>query len=132
VAGWFKEFDMPKGIREPYQELEGGKGFGGMGGGGGGGGGRTMAERIAERRAAESKALDTDFKRAMGTVAGTGLAAATADYVGDKMQENKKKEAVAREAAAELKRESQRGMKKGGVTRADGCITKGHTRGKMV
>ncbi len=24
------------------------------------------------------------------------------------------------------------GMKKGGVTRADGCITKGHTRGKMV
>ena len=23
-------------------------------------------------------------------------------------------------------------MKKGGVTRADGCITKGHTRGKMV
>jgi len=23
-------------------------------------------------------------------------------------------------------------MAKGGVTRADGCITKGHTRGKMV
>ena len=23
-------------------------------------------------------------------------------------------------------------MKKGGVTRADGCITKGHTRGKRV
>jgi hypothetical protein len=23
-------------------------------------------------------------------------------------------------------------MKKGGVTRADGCITKGHTKGKMV
>ena len=23
-------------------------------------------------------------------------------------------------------------MKKGGVTRADGCITKGHTRGRMV
>ena len=25
-----------------------------------------------------------------------------------------------------------RPMKKGGVTRADGCITKGHTKGKMV
>ena len=25
-----------------------------------------------------------------------------------------------------------RPMKNGGVTRADGCITKGHTRGKMV
>jgi hypothetical protein len=24
------------------------------------------------------------------------------------------------------------GMKKGGVTRADGCVTKGHTKGKMV
>lgn len=24
------------------------------------------------------------------------------------------------------------GYKKGGVTRADGCITKGHTKGKMV
>lgn len=23
-------------------------------------------------------------------------------------------------------------MAKGGVTRADGCVTKGHTRGKMV
>ena len=25
-----------------------------------------------------------------------------------------------------------RKMAKGGVTRADGCVTKGHTRGKMV
>jgi hypothetical protein len=24
------------------------------------------------------------------------------------------------------------GMAKGGVTRADGCVTKGHTKGKMV
>jgi hypothetical protein len=23
-------------------------------------------------------------------------------------------------------------MRKGGVTRADGCVTKGHTKGKMV
>jgi len=26
----------------------------------------------------------------------------------------------------------QKGYAKGGVTRADGCVTKGHTRGKMV
>ena len=24
------------------------------------------------------------------------------------------------------------GMKSGGVTRADGCVTKGHTKGKMI
>ena len=24
------------------------------------------------------------------------------------------------------------GMAKGGVTRADGCVTKGHTKGKMI
>jgi hypothetical protein len=31
-------------------------------------------------------------------------------------------------------REAIKGMgyKKGGVTRADGCVSKGHTRGKMV
>jgi hypothetical protein len=26
----------------------------------------------------------------------------------------------------------QKGYAKGGVTRADGCVTKGHTKGKMV
>jgi hypothetical protein len=36
------------------------------------------------------------------------------------------------EEMSELTREVGRGMKNGGVTRADGCITKGHTRGKMV
>lgn len=51
----------------------------------------------------------------------------------------------ARQAAAEAERAASVGnvgtagnvgtvtkMKKGGVTRADGCITKGHTRGRMV
>lgn len=43
-------------------------------------------------------------------------------------------EAVERQEAAELKRES-RGMKNGGMTasaRADGCAQRGKTRGKMV
>ena len=26
----------------------------------------------------------------------------------------------------------QKGYKKGGVTRADGCVTKGHTKGRMI
>jgi hypothetical protein len=37
-----------------------------------------------------------------------------------------------REEEAEVMEQRAKGMKKGGVTRADGCITKGHTRGKMV
>ena len=39
------------------------------------------------------------------------------------------------EAPEEDKRAPVRGQKgyaKGGVTRADGCVTKGHTKGKMV
>lgn len=32
----------------------------------------------------------------------------------------------------ELARETAKGMKKGGVTRADGCVTKGHTKGRMI
>jgi uncharacterized protein (UPF0333 family) len=55
------------------------------------------------------------------------------------------KDRAAEEAAAEAAKAASVGnvgtagnvgtvtkMKKGGVTRADGCITKGHTRGKMV
>ena len=39
-----------------------------------------------------------------------------------------------RDVQDEKDRETIRGMgyKKGGVTRADGCVTKGHTKGKMV
>jgi hypothetical protein len=38
------------------------------------------------------------------------------------------------EAAKAVKGHEKRmhGMAKGGVTRADGCVTKGHTKGKMV
>jgi hypothetical protein len=37
-------------------------------------------------------------------------------------------------AKAEVKahEESVHKMAKGGVTRADGCVTKGHTKGKMI
>ncbi len=126
---------MPKGIREPLQELEGGKGFGGMGGAGGGGGGRrlTMDERIAEnaKNAGDMKKNMAGLAGAMAAPVVGGVGAIAGGKVLGDMRENERKEKADREAAAELKRES-RGMKKGGVTRADGCITKGHTKGRMV
>jgi hypothetical protein len=125
---------MPKGIREPLQELEGGKGFGGMGGGGGGGGRRrlTMDERVAENAKNAGGMKDTALALApIGAIGAMGPLGLGTGLLQRRMAENKKKEQAEREAAAELKRES-RGMKKGGVTRADGCITKGHTRGRMV
>ena len=35
-------------------------------------------------------------------------------------------------AAVKAHEKSMHKMAKGGVTRADGCVTKGHTKGKMV
>lgn len=129
---------MPKGIREPYQELEGGKGFGGMGGGGGG--------RASTRyKVSEKPRNPTTEEVQEGLIAGfAGLGAPTVAGLGYAMTEEssrrraeaERKEKAEREAAAELKRES-RGMKKGGSVssaskRADGIAQRGKTRGKMV
>ena len=35
-------------------------------------------------------------------------------------------------AAVKGHEKKMHGMAKGGVTRADGCVTKGHTKGKMI
>ena len=49
-----------------------------------------------------------------------------------------KRSAAVEQAIQEMEDEKMRekikgmGFKKGGVTRADGCVTKGHTKGKMV
>ena len=51
---------------------------------------------------------------------------------------NKQKSAGMASAAEEARQQAMAAsaqgqpMKKGGVTRADGCVTKGHTKGKMV
>jgi hypothetical protein len=119
---------MPKGIREPYQELEGGKGFGGMGGGGGGGGGGrrlTMDERVAEN-AKNAGDMKKNLAGLAGYMAGPVVGGAGA-VVGGKVlgdikaaqRENERKEKADREAEAELKRES-RGMKKGGAVKGWG------------
>lgn len=123
---------MPKGIREPLQELEGGKGFGGMGGGGGGGRYKTTAR--PDPVAKEMEQLQKAGVATIGT-AGVGLGAASAMDSPNRRAAAERKEKAEREAEAELKRES-RGMKKGGVVsaskRADGCAQRGKTRGKMV
>jgi hypothetical protein len=125
---------MPKGIREPYQELEGGKGFGGMGGGGGGV--RIPRYKISEKPrvdpAAEQEKLTAGLLGAGAPVA-AGLSYAMSEEAPRRRAEAERKEKAEREAAAELKRES-RGMKSGGTasSRADGCAQRGKTRGKMV
>ncbi len=126
---------MPKGIREPLQELEGGKGFGGMGGGGGRASTRyKISEKPRNPTPEEVKeGLVAGFSGlAIPTVAGLGYA--MAEEAPRRRAEAERKEKAEREAAAELKRES-RGMKTGGMTaskRADGIAQRGKTRGKLV
>jgi hypothetical protein len=128
---------MPKGIREPYQELEGGKSFGGMGGSGGGGRATTRYKVLEKPKNPSPEEVKE------GLIAGfAGLGAPTVAGLGYAMTEEssrrraeaERKEKADRQSAAELKRES-RGMKNGGMTaskRADGCAIRGKTRGKIV
>jgi hypothetical protein len=57
-----------------------------------------------------------------------------ADFANSGIQEQIKQLKEARKEARSQVRlqDSQTKYAKGGVTRADGCISKGHTRGKMV
>jgi hypothetical protein len=60
------------------------------------------------------------------------------DMLADKKADEANKKAynsAAKTPPSEDPRDAVRGQKsyaKGGVTRADGCVTKGHTKGKMV
>jgi hypothetical protein len=49
-------------------------------------------------------------------------------------EERERRASMVKEVQDEKDREKIKGMgyANGGVTRADGCITKGHTRGRMV
>ena len=68
--------------------------------------------------------------RSAGAEEGNRIYATESKTVGEVMDDARPRQKM-REAAAEERREA-RGMKKGGVTRADGCITKGHTKGRMI
>jgi hypothetical protein len=114
------------------QTLEGG--IGGMGG------------AATPYKASGKKAFDPD-KDAMNTIAAAfGAPMAAAGIAGlatkksvdpDDMRKSLKYEKEKREANAEMKRETRgiEGKKAGGMTashRADGCCTKGKTRGKYL
>ena len=70
-------------------------------------------------------------KGAMGKAMRQGFggiipAAIARDAYSDEEDQQKQAQLAAQMSSNKLR------MKKGGVTRADGCITKGHTKGRMV
>ena len=120
---------MPKGLRNPAEEIPLG-----MVGGGGGGVGRFVdsalpAATLAGFVGAGAKLTDLKAKQAEKRNARKQAEEeALRDWAGARESE------AVREAEAESKRESRRGMKKGGMTaskRADGIAQRGRTRGQM-
>ncbi len=108
-------------------------------GGGAGAGGRSSGRASS---AGVNKLSREDVKGlalALGPVGAVGPLSLGAGALRERMAENRKQEQSAREAEAEIKRESRgtaEGMKKGGKvsasSRADGCCVKGKTKGRMV
>jgi len=54
------------------------------------------------------------------------------EALGGESREESRKRREATKQTAEPKPTQPKKMAKGGVTRADGCIKKGHTKGRMV
>lgn len=72
-------------------------------------------------------------KGAMGKLISQGVGGAIPAMIARNAQRQNEEEAAAAEKATSVGNVGTvTKMKKGGVTRADGCITKGHTRGRMV
>jgi len=73
-------------------------------------------------------------KGMIGKLAGKGGLGLLPKMIADNAQEDDEAAKVLVEAEKERvkKAGSAKQMKKGGVTRADGCIAKGHTKGRMV
>ncbi len=81
---------------------------------------KTPAEKAADELAAQARA----------EARSGGTDAPPTDAMKQKMADEKDKKAA--EKAPTTKTEMGKRFKSGGVTRADGCITKGHTKGRMV
>ena len=75
---------------------------------------------------------------AMGKLIGKGFGGALPAAIARSAQrdaaEEERQKAIAASAQGQPMKKGgkAKGYAKGGVTRADGCITKGHTKGKMV
>ena len=87
-------------------------------------GGDTMKPVNKEENPGLAK-LPTDVRNKMGYMKNGG--AAHSDMAKDKPMMKK----VAKEEVKKHEK-SMHKMAKGGVTRADGCVSKGHTKGKMI
>ena len=109
-----KKAGVPKSVGEEFMKADKGRRFKEGG----------LKETDAETNPGLAK-LPTEVRNKMGYMKKGGMA--HSDMAKDKpmMEKVAKEEVKAHE-------KSMHKMNKGGVTRADGCVTKGHTKGKMI
>ena len=109
-----KKVGVPKSVGEEFMKADKGRRFKEGG----------LKETDAETNPGLAK-LPTEVRNKMGYMKKGGMA--HSDMAKDKpmMKKVAKEEVKAHE-------KSMHKMAKGGVTRADGCVTKGHTKGKMI
>lgn len=112
-----KKAGVPKSVGEEFMKADKGRKFR-QGG--------ALKETDAETNPGLAK-LPTEVRNKMGYMKKGGMA--HSDMAKDKpmMKKVAKEEVKAHEKAMHGKKYA-----KGGVTRADGCVSKGHTKGKMV
>jgi hypothetical protein len=110
-----KKAGVPKSVGEEFMKADKGRKFKEGG---------ALKETDAESNPGLAK-LPTEVRNKMGYMKKGGMA--HSDMAKDKPMMKK----VAAEAVKGHEKKMH-GMKSGGVTRADGCVTKGHTKGKMV
>jgi hypothetical protein len=96
---------------------------------------RKTAEKVIDalnaRRSAKAELSDDELAaQARAEARSGGTDAPPTDAIKQKMADEKAKKAA--EKAPTTRTEMGKPFKSGGVTRADGCISKGRTKGRMV
>jgi hypothetical protein len=91
-----------------------------------------LDKAMKDRTKREQAEVDAEAlaKKAREEARSGGTDAPPTDAMKQTMADEKMKKAA--EKAPTTKTEMGKRFKSGGVTRADGCITKGHTKGRMV
>ena len=110
-----KKAGVPKSVGEEFMKADKGRKFKEGG---------ALKETDAESNPGLAK-LPTEVRNKMGYMKKGGMAHSDIKADMPMMKKVAKAEVKAHE-------KSMHKMAKGGVTRADGCVTKGHTKGKMV
>ena len=109
-----KKAGVPKSVGEEFMKADKGRRFKEGG----------LKETDAETNPGLAK-LPTEVRNKMGYMKKGGMAHSDMAKDMPMMEKVAKQEVKAHE-------KSMHKMAKGGVTRADGCVTKGHTKGKMI